>query len=52
MMPARRLDEGLPPAALSRLAEGSFGQCEQCREPIAAARLVQVPEDRYCARCA
>jgi DnaK suppressor protein len=38
--------------ALSRLAEGSFGQCEQCREPIAAARLFQVPEDRYCARCA
>jgi DnaK suppressor protein len=38
--------------ALSRLAEGKFGECEQCREPIQAARLFQVPEDRYCARCA
>lgn len=38
--------------ALSRLAGGSFGQCEQCREPIPAARLFRVPEDRYCPRCA
>jgi RNA polymerase-binding transcription factor DksA len=38
--------------ALSRLAGGRFGQCEQCREPIPAAHLVRVPEDRYCQRCA
>jgi RNA polymerase-binding transcription factor DksA len=38
--------------ALSRLAGGSFGQCEQCSEPIPAAHLFRVPEDRYCPRCA
>ena len=38
--------------ALRRLAGGSFGQCEQCREPIPAAHLFRIPEDRYCPRCA
>jgi DnaK suppressor protein len=38
--------------ALSRLAGGRFGQCEQCTEPIPAAHLFRVPENRYCPRCA
>jgi RNA polymerase-binding transcription factor DksA len=38
--------------ALSRLAGGRFGQCEQCREPIPSAHLFRVPEGRYCPRCA
>jgi DnaK suppressor protein len=38
--------------ALSRLAGGSFGRCEQCTEPIPPAHLFRAPEDRYCPRCA
>ena len=38
--------------ALARLAEGEFGRCEQCCEPIPSARLLRVPEDRYCPSCA
>lgn len=38
--------------ALSRLAGGKFGECEQCNDPIPAAHLFRVPEDRYCPRCA
>ena len=38
--------------ALSRLAGGRFGRCEQCTDPIPAAHLFRVPEDRYCPRCA
>ena len=39
--------------ALSRLAGGSFGRCEQCTEPIPAARLFRAPEDPAIApRCA
>jgi RNA polymerase-binding transcription factor DksA len=37
--------------ALGRLTVGRFGQCEQCSEPIPQARLLRVPEDRYCPRC-
>jgi DnaK suppressor protein len=38
--------------ALARLTVGRFGQCEQCSEPIPQARLLRVPEDRYCPGCA
>ena len=38
--------------ALARLAGGEFGRCEQCCEPIPSARLLRVPEDRYCPSCA
>jgi RNA polymerase-binding transcription factor DksA len=38
--------------ALGRLAVGRFGQCEQCSKPIPSVRLLRVPEDRYCPRCA
>lgn len=49
---AARRDLADTDAALSRLAGGSFGQCEQCTEPIPAAHLFRAPEDRYCPRCA
>ncbi len=39
-------------AALRRLARGTFGQCEDCTAEIPAAKLAEVPEARYCARCA
>ena len=38
-------------AALDRLADGSYGQCEQCRLQIGAAVLAVRPQARYCARC-
>jgi DnaK suppressor protein len=37
--------------ALSRLAAGAFGQCEQCGARIPDGLLATAPEIRYCARC-
>jgi DnaK suppressor protein len=39
-------------AALQRLAAGTYGRCEQCGEPIAAARLQARPEALHCLACA
>ncbi|MDQ3616524.1 MAG: TraR/DksA family transcriptional regulator [Actinomycetota bacterium] len=39
-------------AAETRLAEGRYGVCESCAEPIAAARLKARPIARTCLRCA
>ncbi|MEV5903101.1 TraR/DksA C4-type zinc finger protein [Streptomyces sp. NPDC052127] len=38
-------------AALARMDRGSFGTCHLCRRPIARARLMIVPQARYCTRC-
>ncbi len=38
--------------ALSRLASGNFGRCEQCRAPLPPELLAAVPETRYCPPCA
>jgi DnaK suppressor protein len=38
--------------ALRRLDEGSFGQCEECKEPILKERLKELPYTRYCVTCA
>lgn len=38
-------------AALSRLAMGRFGWCEQCGGAIATARLTEMPQARYCTTC-
>lgn len=43
---ANRLGE-----ALERLREGGYGVCEECREPIAPARLEAMPEVTTCVRC-
>lgn len=37
--------------ALSRLAAGEFGRCEQCGAQIPGGLLATAPEIRYCARC-
>ena len=37
--------------ALSRLAAGRFGSCEQCRSALPAGLLATTPETRYCPRC-
>lgn len=37
--------------ALDRLHRGTYGDCEECREPIAHARLEAVPHARLCSAC-
>ncbi|HVU72764.1 MAG TPA: TraR/DksA C4-type zinc finger protein [Mycobacteriales bacterium] len=39
-------------AALDRLAAGTYGVCEVCGRPIAAARLEALPAARRCITCA
>lgn len=38
-------------AALARIVTGEFGQCLECEEPIAPARLRAVPWASYCVAC-
>jgi RNA polymerase-binding transcription factor DksA len=35
-----------------RLAEGTYGDCLRCGEPIEPARLQVLPACEYCLRCA
>jgi DnaK suppressor protein len=46
----RRLDD--VDAALARRAAGTYGTCESCGRPIAAARLQARPAARTCIDCA
>ena len=46
----RRVDE--IEAARVRLEAGTYGLCERCSEPIAAARLEARPVARFCIGCA
>ena len=39
-------------AALAKVAEGRYGQCETCGEPIGAERLAARPAATTCIRCA
>lgn len=39
-------------AALARIAEGSYGRCAECDEPIAPARLEAMPDAVLCLDCA
>jgi RNA polymerase-binding transcription factor DksA len=39
-------------AALDRIEQGTFGRCEECKEPIPKARLQAVPYARHCVECA
>jgi DnaK suppressor protein len=38
--------------ALAKLDEGSYGLCDSCGKPIAAARLEAAPESVLCIDCA
>ena len=38
--------------ALTRLKDGSYGKCEECTKPIAAARLQALPYATLCINCA
>ena len=37
--------------ALKRLDDGSYGQCQQCNQPIAMSRLKAVPYASLCIEC-
>jgi DnaK suppressor protein len=37
--------------ALARIEDGSYGYCEECRQPIGASRLLARPEARLCIDC-
>jgi DnaK suppressor protein len=39
-------------AALERVADGTFGECVACGEPISEARLNAVPHAARCVKCA
>ena len=39
-------------AALARLAEGRYGRCDRCGQPIGDDRLAARPAARTCVRCA
>ena len=39
-------------AALQRIAEGTYGTCEDCEREIPVARLHAVPATRFCVYCA
>jgi RNA polymerase-binding transcription factor DksA len=39
-------------AALDRVAEGAYGACERCGNPIGAERLGVLPSTRRCIACA
>jgi RNA polymerase-binding protein DksA len=38
-------------AALARVAEGTYGECEECENPIPIARLRAIPTARRCVEC-
>jgi len=38
--------------ALSRLDQGTYGNCQKCGEPISEARLEAMPETLFCISCA
>jgi len=38
--------------ALRRIEDGTFGRCEECKEPIAKERLDAIPYVRLCINCA
>ena len=38
--------------ALGRMDRGTFGQCEECHQPIPKARLQALPYTRHCVDCA
>nr|WP_306114758.1 MULTISPECIES: TraR/DksA family transcriptional regulator [unclassified Roseovarius] len=39
-------------AALDRLANGTYGECQKCGDAISEARLDLLPDTPFCKRCA
>jgi DnaK suppressor protein len=38
-------------ATLQRIADGTYGRCQECDEPIPLARLKAIPTATLCVRC-
>ena len=38
-------------AALERIADGEYGECEECGDDIPMARMRAIPTSRYCVEC-
>jgi len=38
--------------ALSRIEQGTFGKCEECKAPLTKGRLQALPYTRHCVKCA
>ena len=49
---ARLRPLSLTVAAGDRIDGGTFGRCEECKEPVSKERLQAVPFTRYCIDCA
>jgi len=49
---AARAEIDMTQAALARIADGSYGTCTACGEPIAPARLAALPFATRCIGCA
>ena len=51
---ARRYEQELVRVrnALQAIEDGTYGICQRCGEPIAAARLTAMPHASLCVRCA
>ena len=52
LLDAAREQVAATDAALRRLAEGSYGVCGRCGQPIGAERLAARPAAATCVRCA
>lgn len=39
-------------AALRKIGDGTYGECEQCGRPIDPRRLESIPDARFCINCA
>jgi DnaK suppressor protein len=37
--------------AFKKIAEGTFGRCEECEQEIARPRLEAIPYARHCMQC-
>jgi DnaK suppressor protein len=46
-----KVELGKVTAALRRLADGSYGQCERCGSPIEEGRLRALPHTSVCLSC-
>jgi RNA polymerase-binding transcription factor DksA len=42
---------GLVESALTRLQNGTYGECVACEEPLAYSLLAQRPEQPFCPEC-
>ncbi len=37
--------------ALAKIADGTYGMCDECGEPIPEKRMLAIPQAKYCVSC-